>query len=69
VAPGYVANVMKDITAHDDPASDLRITTFTPLGRRATLDEIAAPYAFLASSAAGYVTGSILNVDGGYTAT
>lgn len=69
VAPGYVANVMKDITAHEDPASDLRITTFTPLGRRATLDEIAAPYAFLASSAAGYVTGSILNVDGGYTAT
>ncbi|WP_328472421.1 SDR family oxidoreductase [Actinoplanes sp. NBC_00393] len=69
IAPGYVANIMDNVTAHDDPASDARISTFTPLGRRATVDEIAAPYAFLASPAAGYVTGSILAVDGGYTAT
>jgi NAD(P)-dependent dehydrogenase (short-subunit alcohol dehydrogenase family) len=69
VAPGYVANIMAGVTAHDDPASEQRITTFTPLGRRATAEEIAAPYAFLASPAAGYVTGSVLAVDGGYTAT
>ncbi|GIE91459.1 SDR family NAD(P)-dependent oxidoreductase [Actinoplanes regularis] len=69
VAPGYVANIMNNVTAHQDPASDKRINTFTPLGRRATVDEIAAPYAFLASPAAGYITGSILAVDGGYTAT
>ncbi|MEU4692320.1 SDR family NAD(P)-dependent oxidoreductase [Actinoplanes sp. NPDC023714] len=69
VAPGYVANIMDSVTAHQDPASDQRINTFTPLGRRATVDEIAAPYAFLASPAAGYITGSILAVDGGYTAT
>lgn len=60
---------MGNVTAHDDPASDDRISTFTPLGRRATVDEIAAPYAFLAASAASYVTGSILTVDGGYAAT
>lgn len=69
VAPGYVANIMDSVTAHDDPASDQRINIFTPLGRRATVEEIAAPYAFLASPAAAYVTGSILAVDGGYTAT
>ena len=69
VAPGYVVNIMDNVTAHDDPASDLRINTFTPLGRRATVDEIAAPYAFLASPAASYVTGSILAIDGGYTST
>ncbi|MFI7062348.1 SDR family NAD(P)-dependent oxidoreductase [Kribbella sp. NPDC050124] len=69
IAPGYVANIMDSVTAHDDPASDQRINTFTPLGRRATVDEIAAPYAFLASPAAAYVTGAILPVDGGYTAS
>lgn len=68
VAPGYVANVMHGVTAHIDPTSDERIRTFTPLRRRATVDEIAAPYAFLAATAASYVTGSILSVDGGYTA-
>jgi len=68
-APGYIANIMDSVTAHQDPASDQRINTFTPLGRRATVAEIAAPYAFLASPAAGYITGSILAVDGGYTAT
>lgn len=68
VAPGYVDNIMDSVTAHDDPASEQRIATFTPLGRRATREEIAAPYAFLASPAAGYVTGSVIAVDGGYTA-
>ena len=69
VAPGYVSNIMASVTAHDDPASDERINTFTPLGRRGSVDEIAAPYAFLASPAASYVTGTILVADGGYTAT
>jgi NAD(P)-dependent dehydrogenase (short-subunit alcohol dehydrogenase family) len=68
VAPGYVSNIMEGVTAHDDPASDKRINTFTPMGRRATVDEIAAPYAFLASAAASYITGAVLAVDGGYTA-
>jgi NAD(P)-dependent dehydrogenase (short-subunit alcohol dehydrogenase family) len=68
VAPGYVQNVMAGVTVHDDPATEERIRRFTPLGRRATVDEIAAPFVFLASPAASYVTGAILPVDGGYTA-
>lgn len=69
VAPGYLDNIMAGVTAHDAGASDGRIAAFTPLRRRATVDEIAAPFVFLASDAASYVTGSILAVDGGYTAT
>lgn len=68
VAPGYVDNVMAGVTVHDNPASEDRIRRFTPMGRRAKLEEIAAPFVFLASPAAGYITGAILAVDGGYTA-
>lgn len=69
VAPGYVANIMDSVTARDDPASEERISKFTPAGRRSTVEEIAAPFAFLASPAASYITGSVLAVDGGYTAS
>lgn len=68
VAPGYVDNVMAGVVVHSDPATEERIRTFTPLRRRATVDEIAAPFVFLASPAASYITGAVLAVDGGYTA-
>ena len=67
VAPGYVDNIMADVTVHAKPEEQERIRSLTPLGRRCRLDELIGPYIFLASGASSYVTGHILHVDGGYT--
>lgn len=40
----------------------------TPLGRLGTTEEVAGAVAFLASDDAGFMTGSELYVDGGWTA-
>jgi 3-oxoacyl-[acyl-carrier protein] reductase len=45
--------------------ADLVHTRKVPLGRIGRAEEAAAAISFLASSAAGYVTGTAINVDGG----
>jgi 3-oxoacyl-[acyl-carrier protein] reductase len=64
VVPGFVR---KDPGAHAaiDPERLRRQVAAVPLGRVGLPDEVAAAIVFLASPAAGYITGQALHVDGG----
>jgi 3-oxoacyl-[acyl-carrier protein] reductase len=64
VAPGWVAT---DMTADTlaDPASGPKIAAAIPLGRVATPREIAGPIVFLCTPLAGFISGEVLNVNGG----
>lgn len=49
----------------DDPHYLQEIVSRTPLQRVGELEEVVGPVVFLASDAAGYITGQTLLVDGG----
>ena len=62
VAPGYIETPM---TAVLDEKQRAAMMTQIPLGRPGTDLEIAQSVAFLASDAAAYITGHVLDVNGG----
>jgi 3-oxoacyl-[acyl-carrier protein] reductase len=64
VAPGWVDTPMTAGALND---SEYRAEIFSkiPLGRVATPEEIAAPILFLCTTYAGFITGEVLNVNGG----
>lgn len=60
VAPGFVETDMTDVLTDDQKSA---IKAQVPLGRYASVDEIAGAITWLAD--AGYVTGAVIPVDGG----
>ena len=62
VAPGFIATAM---TEKIQDAARERLLQMIPLGRLGTDRDVAVAVRFLASEEAGYITGHVLNVNGG----
>ncbi len=62
VCPGYIETDMTE--AMTDEMKEAALSRI-PLGRVGTSEDVAAAVQFLASDAAGYITGAVLTVDGG----
>jgi 3-oxoacyl-[acyl-carrier protein] reductase len=64
VAPGWVSTDMSNPVL-ETKAGKKMAASVIPLGRAATAEEIAGPILFLASDLANFMTGEIINVNGG----
>lgn len=62
VVPGLIDTPLGRVASAGRPS---RTTTFIPLGRQGTADEVADAVVFLLSDQARYITGQTLAVDGG----
>ncbi|MDQ7858898.1 MAG: glucose 1-dehydrogenase [Armatimonadota bacterium] len=67
LAPGQIRTAMM-AELYDDPARRAWFEAMTPMGRFGEAREVAAAALFLASDESSFVTGSVLVVDGGWTA-
>lgn len=68
VAPGYFLTAMTEGLL-DNPADHARILGRIPMGRLGETAEVGPVVVFALSDAARYVTGQVLNVDGGWLAS
>lgn len=64
VAPGWVATEMS-AAALNHPEIGARIAAGIPVGRPGDVREIAGPVLFLCTPLAGFISGEVLNVNGG----
>lgn len=62
IAPGFIATSM---TENLPPAVKEKLLSLVPIGRLGTDSEIATGVRFLASEEARYITGHVLNINGG----
>jgi NAD(P)-dependent dehydrogenase (short-subunit alcohol dehydrogenase family) len=67
IAPGWIPTEATE-GGIAKPGNKERMEAFTPMKRLGKADEVRGAVIFLASAASSYVTGSVIAVDGGYTA-
>lgn len=65
VAPGYIETPLTEVLTEEQKNAQIKLH---PIGRAGKPEEVAKAVCFLASDDASFITGSILPVDGGYTA-
>lgn len=68
IAPGYVRTPLMAKLEQEGKVDTSAISRRAPLGRLGTPEEMAEAIWFLASPAASYISGVVLNVDGGWQA-
>lgn len=62
IAPGFIRTAMTDVLSDDVKAE---ITRVIPMGVMGETEDVANLAAFLASDASRYITGQVINIDGG----
>ena len=65
IAPGWISTNMTADLKKDKERND-KIINRTPMKRWGRPEELVGPALFLSSNAASFITGTVLNVDGGY---
>jgi 2-deoxy-D-gluconate 3-dehydrogenase len=69
IAPGWIDTDLTVATRQYVPELEQNVIKRTPLGRWGTPEDIGGVAAFLASAEASFVNGTVITVDGGYSAS
>ena len=67
ICPGFIATERVEELTRTKPDMMKQMLAQIPMGRVGNTSELAAAVAFLASERASYITGAVLQVDGGFT--